>query len=75
MLATPVPFVPPVTKWERLAQAAARVGLPSADLLRSELSVAGSQIRAARVGKRGLLLVAANDIDAYARRLAAGVRT
>lgn len=76
MLTAPIPPVPPppVTRWERVGDAAARIGLDTPDLLRSQLSVAGCQIRAARIGKRGLLFVASNDVDAFARRLAGEVR-
>lgn len=71
MTETPIPPLPP-TRWERIGDAADRLGLPTPDLLRSELTAAGGQIRSARIGVRGLVLVASADVDAFARRLAAG---
>lgn len=69
----PPPPVLPVRRWERVSEAAARAGLPSADLLVSELGAGRCSIRVARLGKRGMLFVASEDVDAWARRLAAGL--
>lgn len=74
MNAIPVPPPPPrpTGPWLRLSEAAQRIGLP-VDLLRSELSVGRCQVRAAKVGKRDLVMLASNDVDALAARMAAGV--
>ena len=67
----PPPPPRPVGKWERLGVAAKRTGL-SADLLRSELTAGRVEIRSARVGARGMVLVAGADVDAFAHLLAQG---
>lgn len=63
---------PPVTRWERCAQAAARVGIPKS-LLLSQIDAGLADIRCARLGRRGLVHLAANDVDQLASRLAATV--
>lgn len=61
--------VTPLPRWERLAVASARVGIPP-DLLRSHIDAGRAHIRTAVLGRRGLVHVAADDVDAFARGLA-----
>jgi hypothetical protein len=72
MTATPVP-PPPIGRWLRLADAADRLGMTSPAILLAEISLGRAQIRAARLGKRSLIHVAASDVEKFAQRLAAGV--
>lgn len=64
----PIPKPPP-DRWEKLAAAAARHGLPPR-ALRTSIESGLADIRCARLGKRQLLYVVAGDADVFARRLA-----
>jgi hypothetical protein len=61
---------PPVTRWERHTAAAARCGIPPRAFL--DLVNHDPLLRVQRLGKRQLLHVAANDVDALAVRLQHG---
>lgn len=62
--------MPPVTRWERYTQAAARCGIPPRAFL--ELVNHDPLMRVQRLGKRQLLHVPANDVEALAMRLQQG---
>ena len=62
------PPKPPAGFWERYTSAAHRIGVQP-KVLRATIEAGGAQIRVARLGARGLLHVAASDVDAFARRL------
>ncbi len=64
---------PPVGHWERINQAAARKGIP-APLLLAQIEAGLADIRVAHLGRRGLVHVAAADVDRFADQLA-GVRS
>jgi hypothetical protein len=70
---TQVPSIPlpPVTRWERYTQAAQRHGIPQGAFLDAVLR--DPLVRVQRLGRRALVHVAANDADALAQRLAAGL--
>ena len=59
---------PPPGRWVRLAEAAARVGLPPR-VLRTCINSGTASMRAQPLGPRGLLYVAENDIQAFADHL------
>ena len=64
---------PAPPRWIRLADGARLLGLPSPELLQSEIEAGRAPVRVARLGVRGLVHVCADDLGAYARILAAGV--
>ncbi|GEM_PF-6007466 len=61
---------PPVSRWERYTQAATRCGMPPRAFL--DLINHDPLVRQVRLGKRGLIHVAAEDADAIAHRLQQG---
>lgn len=62
---------PPVRNWERLNNAAQRIGVP-ADILRADITAGKADVRMQRMGKRGLVFLASNDVDALQAQLAWG---
>lgn len=71
MIEVPRPPPLPVSRWLRLSEAAARVGIPPR-LLRSDIEAGRAALRTQVLGKRGLLFVAAEDADALRFRLEQG---
>lgn len=63
--------VPPVTRWERLKQSATRIGVPPT-LLMGELRAGESGIRWTQMGAQRLVMLAANDVDAFKAKLEQG---
>jgi len=61
---------PPVNRWERAGVAAQRIGIPPR-LLLSQIEAGLADVRCARLGRRGLVHLAANDVDQLASRLGA----
>lgn len=62
--------MPPITRWERHTQAAARCGIPPRAFL--EIVMHDPMVRVQRLGKRQLLHVASNDVDGLAARMQSG---
>ena len=60
--------MPPVDRWVRLSEAAARIGV-APRLLRSDIETGVANVRAQRFGKRALMFVASVDCDALRLRL------
>jgi hypothetical protein len=61
----------PLTRWIRIGDAAARLGLPSPQLLLTDIRDGRIPIRAARFGGKQLWHVDAGDLDRYERSFAA----
>lgn len=70
LAAPPLPQAAPT--WLRLADAAARVGLPLSTF-RSVVQSGTYPIRVHRAGARGLVFVAASDVENYRAAMLAGV--
>jgi hypothetical protein len=62
------PACPPITRWVRLSEAAARVGLPPR-VLKTCISAGTACIRSQQLGPRGLTYCAEADIPQFADRL------
>ena len=63
---------PPVDRWERYTQAAARHGVPPRAFL--DLLIHDPLARMQKLGKRQLIHVVASDADRIAERLQGGAR-
>jgi hypothetical protein len=61
----------PPPRWERLNAAAARLGIPR-DVLLSSIETGQAPIRVIELGRRALVHVAVEDVDAWRSRLAYG---
>jgi len=55
---------PPLPRWERLAAASARLGIPARAIRQAQY------VRVAKFGPRGLLHVAVDDVEEFARVVA-----
>jgi hypothetical protein len=62
---------PPVARWVRLSEAAARVGIPPR-LLASDIEAGNAHVRTQTFGRRGLVFVASEDVEALRHRLEQG---
>ena len=63
--------IPPVGRWLRLAEGAARLGLPPR-VLRTSIEAGTAAVRAQRLGARGMLYVAEGDLEQFALQLQRG---
>jgi len=62
------PPPPPPGRWIRMAEAAARVGVPTR-VLKTCISAGTSGMRVQPLGARGILYVAENDVQPFADKL------
>lgn len=60
-------------RWIRIAKAAQKLGVPSAEVLQRDIECGRVPVRWARFGARRMMHVCASDIDAYGQLLAFGV--
>ena len=73
-MSTPISVPPPLSpKWMNAAVARQRLGIAGRGLFESELATGRLAIRCQRFGKRGLLMLAVEDVERAAQRLAQGV--